>query len=332
MPLQKFSDPLRIFTVAPHPHVQAFQPEVQIIRVLRRLHGAKIAHQLHGGLRDVRTGKTEALGIGHAVVALVGSAQAGVFVGVFRPVEPAGIDDRAAECARVSVHIFCGGVDDDIRAPFERAAVDRRGERVVEDQRYAVAVGRGGEFLNVQHGQRGIGDGLAVHGLRVGAEGGVQLLRAAVGVDERDLDTHALHRDGEEVEAAAVDARRAHQMVARADDVEDRKEDRRHPGARQHGGCAALKRGDARRDGVVRRVLQAGIEIAARLQIEELAHLGAALVFEGGALNDGDLAGFAVFGAVACLYAARTESGSCHKELLSQSEIRALSRPYLHFT
>ena len=61
----------------------------------------------------------------------------------------------------------------------------------------------------------------------------------------------------------------ADQMVARTDDIEHGEEDGGLPGGCQHGGCAALKRGDTRRDGVVRRVLQAGIEIAAGLQIEQ---------------------------------------------------------------
>ena len=34
-----------------------------------------------------------------------------------------------------------------------------------------------GKFLDIQHGQRGVGDGLAENGLCVGPEGGVQLLR-----------------------------------------------------------------------------------------------------------------------------------------------------------
>ena len=42
-------------------------------------------------------------------------------------------------------------------------------------------------------------------------------------------------------------------------------------------------------------VLQTGVEIAAGFQIKELAHILAGVVFEGGALNDGNLAGFAVF-------------------------------------
>ena len=208
-----------------HAHVQAFEAEIQIIRALRGLDRAEIAHELDGRLCDIRTRKAEALGICHAMIALVGRAQAGVFVRVFRPVEAPGVDDRTADGARAAVHILGRRVYDDIRAPFKRAAVDGRGERVVHDQGNAVPVRGSREFFDIQNGQRRVCDRLAVHGLCVGAEGGVQFLSGAVGVDERDLNAHALHGDGEEVEAAAVNARRTDQMVARADDIEHGEED-----------------------------------------------------------------------------------------------------------
>ena len=50
-------------------------------------------------------------------------------------------------------------------------------------------------------------------------------------------------------------------------------------------------------------ILQPGVEIAAGLQIEELPHVAAGSVFEGGALNDRHLPGFAAAGSIACLYA-----------------------------
>ena len=254
----------------------------------------------------------EALSICHAVITLVGRTQTGVFVRVLRPVKFAGINDRAADGARVAVHVFCRRVYDDICAPFKRAAVDGRCKRVVHNQRNAVPVRGRREFFDIQNGQRRVCNRLAIHGLCVGPKCGVQFLRRAVRIDKRDLDAHALHGDGKKIEAAAINARRTDQMVTRADNIEHREEDRCLPGGCQHGSRTALKRGDTCRDGVVRRVLQAGIKIAARLKIEEFAHFGAALVFERGALDDGDLTGLAVFRAVACLYASRTESELCH--------------------
>ena len=50
-------------------------------------------------------------------------------------------------------------------------------------------------------------------------------------------------------------------------------------------------------------VLEAAVEVALGLQVKELAHVLAGGVFEGGGLDDGDLAGFAVAGGIAALYA-----------------------------
>ena len=312
MPLQKLRHALRVLAVARHPHMQALQAEIQVVRALRRLDRAKVAHKLHGRLGDIRPRQPEALGIRHAVIALVRLAQAGIFIRVPYPVKPAGIHDRAADSARVTVHIFRGGMHHNIRAPLERAAVDGRCERVVHDERHAVPVRRRRELVEVQHDERRVGDGFAEHGLGIRPERGVQLLGAAIRVYKRDLHAHALHGDGKQIEAAAVNAGGADQMVARAHDIEYGKEDRRLPGRGEHRRRAALQRGNARRNGVICRVLQTRVKIAARLKVKELSHLLAALIFERRALDDGDLPRLAVFGIIPRLYASRTKSKLCH--------------------
>ena len=92
-------------------------------------------------------------------------------------------------------------------------------------------------------------------------------------------------------------------MVAAAGDIEHRVEVRSLTGGGQHAGGAAFQRRDLCRDGVIGRVLQARVEIAARLQVKKLGHLVAGGIFEGGGLDDGDLPGLAVSGRVARLYA-----------------------------
>lgn len=57
--------------------------------------------------------------------------------------------------------------------------------------------------------------------------------------------------------------------------------------------------------GVVCRVCESGIEIAAFLKVEEAGHLFGCGVFEGGALDDGEHAGLAVFRLPASLHANR---------------------------
>jgi hypothetical protein len=49
--------------------------------------------------------------------------------------------------------------------------------------------------------------------------------------------------------------------------------------------------------------LQTGVKITRRLKVKQFAHFGTAFVLEGGALNDGNLAGLAVAGGVTALHA-----------------------------
>ena len=70
----------------------------------------------------------------------------------------------------------------------------------------------------------------------------------------------------------------------------------------KHSGGAAFQLADLFGYHVAGGVLQAGIEIAVCLQIEQLAHVLAGSVLEGGGLDDGDLTGFAVAGGVAALH------------------------------
>ena len=170
-----------------------------------------------------------------------------------------------------------------------------------------MGVSRRREPLDVQNGQGGVGDGLAEDRLGVGTEGGVHLFVGAVGGDEGEVDSHLLHGDRKQVEGPAVDGAGRHDMVPACGNVEDGVEVGRLAGGGEHGGGSALQLGNFGRDVVVGGVLEASIKITAGLKVEELAHVLAGIVFEGGALNNGHLPRFAVARAVAPLYAAGVE-------------------------
>ena len=176
-------------------------------------------------------------------------------------------------------------------------------------------VGGGGESLDVEHGEGGVGDGLAEDGLRVGLEGGIELLIGAIGRDEGALQAHALHGMGQQVVRAAVDGRARDHVVAAPGDIEDSEEVRGLAGARQHRGGSALELADLGCDGVVGGVLQARVEVAGLLEVEQLAHVLGRVVLPRGRLVDGNLAGFGVTGAITALYARRSDM-LCHKLLL----------------
>ena len=301
MLLKELRHLLGVFTVALHADVETFQPQTQVIGVLGSLNRAEIPHQLGGGLGDVGPLQTEALRVGDAVVALIRRTQAGELVGVLCPVKPAGIHNAAADGAGVAVHVLGGGVGHDVRAPLDGPAVHRGGEGVVHDEGHAVGVGGGGELLNVQYREGGVGDGLAEHRFGVGPEGGVQLLRRAVRGDEGHLQAHALHGHGQKVVGAAVDGAGGHHMVPAGGDVEYGVEVGRLAGGGEHGRRSSLQGGDLGRHGVAGGVLEAAVEVALGLQVEELPHVFAGIIFEGSGLDDGDLPGLPVAGGIAPL-------------------------------
>ena len=219
------------------------------------------------------------------------------------PVELAAVHDGTAQYGTMAVHVLGGGVGHDVGTPLEGAAVDRGGEGVVHDERHAVGVGCLRKLFNVQHGQGGVGDGLAEYDLGVGAERGVQLFLGAQRVHKGGLDAHLFHGDRDEVEGAAVDGAGCHDVVPGFTEVEQGKKVGRLAAGGEHGSGAALQLADLFGHQVTGGVLQTRVEIAVGLQVKELAHVLAGGVLEGGGLDDGDLAGFAVSGRIAALHA-----------------------------
>ena len=215
------------FAVALHTHVQALKPEVEQICVMRALNAAEVAHELRRRLGDECAADAEALGVGHAVIALVRGAKAGEFVGVLCPVKFARVYYRAADRSAVAVHILGGRVRHDIRTPFKRAAVDGRRKGVVYDERHAVAVSNFCEFLNVEHLDGGVCDGLAEYELGIRPERRLKLLLGAVGRDKGEVNAHFFHCDRKEIVCAAVYRGGGYHMVAAGGKVEYGKEIRR---------------------------------------------------------------------------------------------------------
>ena len=281
--------------------MEALQAQVQIKGALGGLGAAKVPHQLGGALGDKGPLPAKLLGIGDAVVALVRRGEPRELVGVGHPVKPAAVHNGAAHRHTVAVHILGGGVSHDVRPPLEGPAVHRRCKGVVHDQRHAVAVGGPGEFLDIQHRQGRVCDGLAEDRLGIGPEGGVQLRLRAVRGHKGGLDPHPGHGDGDQVEGAAVDAGGGHDMVSAGGQVEQGEEVSRLTGGGQHGRRAPLQGADLGGHGVTGGILEPGVKIAAGLQVKELAHVLAGGVLEGGGLDDGDLAGLAAAGGVAPL-------------------------------
>ena len=158
------------------------------------------------------------------------------------------------------------------------------------------------KFLNIQNRQCRIGDGLAEDRLRIVLECRLQLLLRAVGGDKRGRDAHLGHRDRNQVEGSAINGGRRNDVIPALADIEQRKEIRCLTGAGQHAGGSAFQRRNLRCHIIVRGVLKSRIEIAARFQIEQLAHIFAGIIFEGCRLNNRDLPRLTVSRTIPCLH------------------------------
>lgn len=73
----------------------------------------------------------------------------------------------------------------------------------------------------------------------------------------------------------------------------------------QHSGHTTFEGGNLGGYCIVRRVLQAGIEIAAVFKVEQACHLFAGIIFESCTLIDGEYTGLALFRSPSGLYAQR---------------------------
>ena len=90
-----------------------------------------------------------------------------------------------------------------------------------------------------------------------------------VGVDERDADAELVERDRELRVRSAVERARGDDVVAVAAEREERQHLRRHAGRRGERRASAFQRGDALLERRDRRIRDARIDVAERLQVEE---------------------------------------------------------------
>jgi len=139
------------------------------------------------------------------VIALVRCRKSREFVCVPVPVKLSGIPDASAYARAVAVHVLRCRMRHDIRSPFKRAAVHRRRECIVYDQRHAMRMGCLGEFFEITYRQGRIGNRLAEDGFCIRAECRLQFFLRSIRRYEGEVDSHFLHRHIEEIERASVD-------------------------------------------------------------------------------------------------------------------------------
>ena len=302
--------------------MQAFQTQIQQEGRLGRLGRAEVTHQLCGCLCDKCAALTEFFRIGNAVVAVIGSAETGEFIGMCQPIEIAAVYDTAADSRAVTVHVFCGGMGNDIRTPFDGTAVDGGCKGVVNNQRNAMCVCSICETLDIQNTQGGVCDGFAKDCLCIGFECRCKFFLCAVGRNEGEIDAHFLHGYREKVKCAAVDGGGCNDMIPAICNIEYGVEICRLSGGGQHCCCAAFQRSNFCRNQIAGGVLQSGIEIAGCLQIKKLPHVLTCVIFECGALVNGNLSGLPIAGGIATLYTFCFDTIFTHASFLLSKNIK----------
>ncbi len=134
----------------------ALQQQEGIERRQNGSHGALI-----DAARTLNVGAgAELLGVDQPVIGGVGLVEGGKAAGVFRPGKAAAVNDRAAEGGAVAAEKFRQRMNGDIGAVVERLEQDRGCDRVVDDQRYAVAMGDLRQRLDIADIAGRIADGL----------------------------------------------------------------------------------------------------------------------------------------------------------------------------
>ena len=218
--------------------------------------------------------------IGH--IGLVQTAEARLVLG---PGELPRIDQYATDTVAVTTQILGQGMHHDVCAMLERAAEVGRGHRVVDDQRYAVSVGNGGNGTEVGDVAERVADGFAEHRLGARVDQVLERCRVAV-IGKADLDAELWQRVGEEIVGATVQSARADDIVALLGNGHQCVGD----GGTARGQCertdAALKFGDALLEHVAGRVHDARVDVALHLEIKQIRSVLRAVEGVGGGLVD----------------------------------------------
>ena len=144
----------------------------------------------------------------------------------------------------MAVEIFRRGMNDDIGAMRERAAIDRARERRIDHDRDAPLLGEDRQLRNVDHAARRIDRRLHEDHARV-LPNRVAPYPPLIRIGEAHLDSHRDELFGEELSRSAVDPRAREQVIARAKKSEQRARSRSHSARQDQGRFGAFEQRDA---------------------------------------------------------------------------------------
>ena len=261
---------------------------------------AKVANELNSrfGVECVLYAKC--LGVYKTVIGLIGSCELGVLV-TLCPVKATAVNDSTANDLRVTVHILCCGVDNDIRAVLKGTAENGRCKGVVDEERNAVRVSEVCVSLNIKNDERGVCYSLAKEKTGVLIKVGGYFLVGHIGSYKSYVYSESLESYRKEIDSSAVDRGHTDDVLTCGRDVEDRKQVCRLTGGGENTARAALKIGYFLFNRVNRGVGNAGVHMTCNLKIKKIAKVICAVIFICSALAYGENSGLSVCGRVSRL-------------------------------
>ena len=231
---------MRIGDVAIHADAEGLDALQQLEGIGRRQTRAEIA-QAFGARPHDEGGLAELLVEDDAVIAGIGLGQHRKLARG-TPVEPAAVDNDAADRDAVAADPFGRRVHHDVGAELDRPAEIGRRKGVVDQQRDFRFMRDRGDGGDIEHFEAGIADGLADDKTGVGLDRrpeGVEFAR----LDEGGGDTEARQCVRQKIDGAAIERRGGDDMVAGAKQGGDRQMQRRHAARGADRADATLQRG-----------------------------------------------------------------------------------------
>ena len=297
--------------MALHTERKCFQSDIQKEAVIRRRDGTKISHKLRGCFGDIGF-FSKLLCVHNSVIRLVRLGKTVVFVTVGFPVKVSAVNDRTSYLKSVTIHIFCGGVGDDISAPFKGTAVDGGGKGIVNNKGNSVLVSNTGKFFDIQNYKGRVGNGFRKKSLGVRTESSRNFLRRCVCVHKGTVNAQFFEGNSKKIKGSAVDGGGSYHVISGLADIKNRIKVCSLSGRSEKRRNTAFQFCDFRSNSIVGRILKAGIEIALGFQVKKLAHFICSIVFKSGALINRKRTWFSLGRSVACMEAFGFKSVIAH--------------------
>ena len=142
----------------------------------------------------------------------------------------------------MAAEIFCGRVDDDVHAQFQRPDIEGRGQRRVNHREQLVPLRDFHDGREVRHTQIGIRRQFGENNVRVGLDGIFDGRRRRV--HEAGLNPEFLQKIGREIARLPVAVARENDMAVLFHVGHEREDDRAHAGGKQDGPFGAFNGGE----------------------------------------------------------------------------------------